>query len=193
MDAQGRVVAATNRNVLGSSARESPYFIAAQRSKETLFSADPSLGGGYAFTYARAVTADNRLLGVVVVAVDLMKFERSWAGFSDAVLVTDSLGQIILATEPLWRGRTLDEALSVQSPPSAIERALRLTADWARDQPDTYVDGEAVLRNDARIPFRGWRIVSFTKFASVRERVNAILALEIMAFAILLAGTFYVL
>ena len=193
MDAQGRVVAATNRNVLGSSARESPYFIAAQRSKETLFSADPSVGGGYAFTYARAVTADNRLLGVVVVAVDLMKFERSWAGFSDAVLVTDSQGQIILATEPLWRGRTLDDALSVQSPPSAIERALRLTADWARDQPDTYVDGEAVLRNDARIPFRGWRIVSFTKFASVRERVNAILALEIMAFAILLAGTFYVL
>ena len=50
-----------------------------------------------------------------------------------------------------------------------------------------------MLRNDARIPFRGWRIVSFTKFASVRERVNAILALEIMAFAILLAGTFYVL
>jgi two-component system C4-dicarboxylate transport sensor histidine kinase DctB len=41
------------------------------------------------------------------------------------------------------------------------------------------------------VPFRGWRIVTFTAYASVRERVNAVLALEIMGFAILLALTFW--
>ena len=48
------------------------------------------------------------------------------------------------------------------------------------------------MRNEARIPFQGWRIISFTTFASIRERVNGVLALEIMGFAMLLALTFYV-
>jgi two-component system, NtrC family, C4-dicarboxylate transport sensor histidine kinase DctB len=41
------------------------------------------------------------------------------------------------------------------------------------------------------VPFRGWRIVTFTAYASVREQVNGVLALEIMGFAMLLALTFY--
>ena len=49
------------------------------------------------------------------------------------------------------------------------------------------------MRLEARIPFRGWRMASFTPYASVRERVNAVLALEIMGFAILLALGFYML
>ncbi len=49
------------------------------------------------------------------------------------------------------------------------------------------------MRTQARIPFRGWRLVTFTTYDSVRERVNGVLALEIMGFAILLALTFYVL
>ena len=42
-----------------------------------------------------------------------------------------------------------------------------------------------------RVAFRGWRIASFTTYASVREKVNGFLALEIMCFAILLALAFY--
>ena len=52
---------------------------------------------------------------------------------------------------------------------------------------DAYLRGEAVLRRDMRVPFQGWTVVSFTAYASVRERVNGVLALEIMGFAILLA------
>lgn len=47
------------------------------------------------------------------------------------------------------------------------------------------------MRLENRIAFRGWRMVSFTSFTSVRERVNGVLALEIMGFAILLAFAFY--
>jgi two-component system C4-dicarboxylate transport sensor histidine kinase DctB len=49
------------------------------------------------------------------------------------------------------------------------------------------------MRLENRIPFRGWRMTSYTTYASVRERVNGVLALEIMGFAILLALTFYAL
>ena len=191
LDAEGRTVAATDRNRLGTSHRNQPYYVAATRAKETIFSAWKRETGGYGFTFSRALMADGRIRGVIVVEVDLMKHERAWVGFADAVAVTDSEGNVILATEPRWRGLPLSEALAVRDAPSAIGQALKMTADWAQPTPDTYVKGEAVMRTDARVPFRGWRMVMFSRYDSVRERVNAFLALEIMAFALLVAGGFY--
>jgi two-component system C4-dicarboxylate transport sensor histidine kinase DctB len=191
VDRDGRTVGATNRNLLGVSHRQAPYFVEAQRTNDTIFSSGGREGGQMDFTYARALTADSRTLGVIVVEADLLKYERSWAGLTDAVLVTDSEGRVILSTEPRWRGLLLDEALAVQDAPSALSRAFQATTDWAGRPPDAYVRGQAVLRVEARVPFRGWRIVAFTALDQVRERVNTILALEIMAFAILLAAAFY--
>lgn len=193
LDADGRVVGATDRNVLGTSFRSESYFVDAQRTKDTVFVAAKREAGGYDFTYSRAVAADSRVVGVIVVSVDLMKFERAWAGLQDAVVVTDSEGTIVLATEPRWRGLPVGEALAVRDAPSAIARALQATTDWAQDRPDAYIQGKAVMKTETRVPFRGWRLQTFTAYDSVRERVNAILALEIMGFAILMAITFYLL
>lgn len=191
IDGDARTVAATNRNLLGTNHRGSAYFVEAQRNKDTVFTAQAREGGGFDFTYSRAVLVDGKPAGVIVVAVDLMKYERAWAGLQDAVLVTNSEGIVILATEPRWRGLALDEALAVRDPPSALSRALQATADWTQSAPDAYVRGEAVMKTEARVPFRGWRMITFTAYDSVRERVNGILALEIMGFAILMALTFY--
>jgi two-component system, NtrC family, C4-dicarboxylate transport sensor histidine kinase DctB len=191
LDVNGRTVGATNRNLLGTSHRQAAYFVDAQRVNDTVFSASVTEAGAIEFIYSRAVMQDGTPLGVVVVGVDLRKYERAWAGLQDAVAVIDSEGRVILSTEPRWRGLPLTEALAAQYAPSAIDRALQVTADWAQNAPDAYVQGEAVMRTEARVPFRGWRIVTFTAYASVREQVNGVLALEIMGFAILLALTFY--
>ncbi len=193
LDGDGRVVGATNRNTLGTSYRTAGFYVDALRGKDTVFTAARRETGGFDFTYSRAVVVDGRHAGVIAVSVDLMKYERAWAGFQDAVLVTDSEGTVILATEPRWRGLPLIDALAVEEPPSAIGRALQATADWAQTPPDAYLQGQAVMKTEARVPFRGWRMVTFTAYDSVRERVNGVLALEIMGFAILLALTFYVL
>lgn len=193
IDRDGRTVAATNRNLLGTNHRSAGYFVEAQRTKDTVFTSYAREGGAFDFTYSRAVMVDGKTWGVIVVSVDLMKYERAWSGLQDAVLVTDSAGTVILATEPRWRGLPMDEALAVRDVPSALGRALQATADWAQSPPDAYVRGEAVMKTEARVPFRGWRMVTFTAYDSVRERVNGILALEIMGFAILMAITFYVL
>ena len=193
VDADGRVVGATNRNVLGTNHRNATYFVEAQRAKDTIFSAVKRDAGGFDFLYSRAVMGDTAPLGVIIVSVDLMKYERAWAGLQDAIMVTDSEGTVMLATEPRWRGLPSSEALALRDPPSAIARALRATAEWAQDPPDAYVRGEAVMQTEARVPFRGWKIATFTAYGSVREQVNGILALEIMGFAILMAFTFYLL
>ncbi|MDP5336171.1 MAG: ATP-binding protein [Paracoccaceae bacterium] len=191
LDREGRTVASTDRNKLGSNFRSESYFVEALRANETIFTAQRREAGSYQFSYSRRIIDKGQTLGVIVVEVDLQKFERAWAGISDAVLVTNSEGVIMLATEPRWRGLTEDEALAQQPPESAIQRAIQATADWTALPADAYLQGEAVIRMEGRIPFRGWRIASFTAYTSVRERVNGVLALEIMGFAILLALAFY--
>jgi two-component system C4-dicarboxylate transport sensor histidine kinase DctB len=191
LDSDGRTVAATDRNRLGESNRNTAHFVNALRGQGTIFTVEPRESGGFTFTYSRRVQSAGEVLGVISVEIDLQKFERAWAGISDALIVTDSEGAIILATEPRWRGRMEAEALAREDPQSAIERAIRATSDWTTFPPDAYMKGEAVMRLENRIAFRGWRMVSFTSFTSVRERVNGVLALEIMGFAILLAFAFY--
>ncbi|MEL7278714.1 MAG: ATP-binding protein [Pseudomonadota bacterium] len=187
----GRVVASTDRESIGTAYSTSPIFIEALRSKDNIFNVIQDENGRFRFFYSRRVETQGSLAGVILVEVDLNQFEQAWAGISDAVLVTDSQGQIILSTEPKWRGLTTEEALASTPPTGAIQRAIQATADWNAVPPDAYVRGQAVMRNDGRIAFRGWRISSFTTYSSVRERVNGVLALEIMAFAILLALAFY--
>ena len=193
IDAEGRTVGSTDRNRLGASHKSAPYFVDAQRARDTVFTVTKREAGGYSFTFSRGVQAGNRQRGVIMVEVDMMKFERAWAGLTDAVAVLDSEGIVLMATEPRWRGLPMADALAQRDPPSAIERALQVTSDWTRTEAVAYVKGAAVLQSEARVPFRGWRIVSFTRYDSVRERVNAFLALIIMGFALMLALGFYVL
>ncbi len=191
LDSDGRTVAATDRNRLGEMHKQSPYFINALRSNATIFTTFEQSNGAYAFVYSRRVEVAGTTAGVLAVEVDLQKLERGWAGVADAVFVADSEGKIVMSTEPRWRGLDESSAILVQSAPSAIERAVRATQDWAALPVDAYLRGEAVLRREARVPFQGWRMVSYTTYSSVREQVNGILALEVMGFAIILALIFW--
>ena len=189
----GRTVAATDRRRLGELHRNAPYFVDAVRANSTVFSVIKREAGGYRFTYARRLEESSNVLGVIVVEVDLQKFERAWAGISDAVMVSDSTGTIVLATESRWRGLSEEDAVKQQTPQGAIQRAIRATTDWTVLPADAYLQGEAVMRITNRIQFRGWRMTSYTTYVSIRERVNTVLALEIMGFAIFLALAFYAL
>jgi two-component system C4-dicarboxylate transport sensor histidine kinase DctB len=193
LDEKGMTVGATDRNLLGSDHAADPSFVNAKKTRETVFSAAPIDGGGFEFTYSRVIETNGQTLGVIVVGVDMMKHERAWSGLQDAVLVTDAEGTVILATEPTWRNQSVDVALKEAESPSAFDRALKGAADWAQNPPDAYVSGEAVLRTEARVPFQGWKMLTFTAYDSVREKVNGVIALEIMGFAILAALMFYLL
>ncbi|MEO0484422.1 MAG: ATP-binding protein [Pseudomonadota bacterium] len=193
LDSEGRVVAASDRTRLGEDLGAYPSFTQALETPDTIFRTFARDGALLDFTYSRRINIGPDTLGVILLEVDLRRFERSWAGISDAVIVTDRDGKIVLATESSWRGLTEDEALRVRDVPSAVERALRATADWTALPADAFVQGRGVLRQTLPVPFEGWRLTSFTTYASVRERVNAVLAIEIMGFAILLAAGFYLL
>ena len=191
LNTEGRVVAASDRSMLGSDLSDRQYYAQSKETPETQFVTTETEEGAFEFVYSRQIRSEAVPIGVIVVRVDLAQFEHRWAGISDAVAVVDSNDRVLLATEPRWRGLTIHEALDVRSAPTAIERAIRVTSDWGVLPQDIYSPTPAVMRNEVTMPFEGWKLVSFTTFASVRERVNTFLALEIMAFAILLAFSFY--
>ncbi|GFE64132.1 sensor histidine kinase [Litoreibacter roseus] len=194
LDGEGRVVASADRQELGTVYRQEPYFIDALRSEGTVFHATQADTGAYNFTYARRIEFEKQGIGVIVVDVDLRRFETRWRSPSEAVMVTNSEGVIVIATDPRWRGKTVEEALAQSPTSSAFRRAFEATGGYFDLAPaDAYLRGEAVMQLEGRIPFRGWRLTSFSTYESVRERVNGVLALEIMGFAILLAMSFYLL
>jgi two-component system C4-dicarboxylate transport sensor histidine kinase DctB len=191
LDNSGRVVAASDRNLIGANHRSDAYFVNAVRSNDTIFTVTKDENGAVMFTYSRKVEYAGSPIGVIVVEVDLKQFQNSWAGISDAVFVSNSEGEILLATEPAWRGLHEEEALQLRSPSAAIQRSIQTTIDWVSLTTSANLLGSGVMRQEARIPFQGWKMTSFTTYASVRQRVNGVLALEIMGFAILLALTFF--
>ena len=190
-DLQGRVVASTRGEVIGLSHQAQSYFTAAMSSPQTGFTLVQAPSGQTRFFYARRILSYDQPIGVIAVEVDLQKFEQAWRGISDTVLVADAQGQILLATEPRWRGINIAAALMREPPKNAIERAMRVTSDWTSVAADTYLQGAAVLRMESKIPFQDWRVISFTAYSGVREKVNGWLALETMSFALFFAILFY--
>jgi len=190
-DLQGRVVASTHGEVIGLSHQAQSYFTAAMSSPRTAFTLVQSPSGQTRFFYARRILSYDQPIGVIAVEVDLQKFEQAWRGISDTVLVADAQGQILLATEPRWRGINIAAALMREPPKNAIERAMRVTSDWTSVAADTYLQGAAVLRMESKSTFQDWRVISFTAYSGVREKVNGWLALETMSFALFFAILFY--
>ncbi len=193
LDMDGRTVAATDREQLGIVYADAPFFTEAADTTDTVFTIAPDERGAYEASFSRVVQDGPRQLGVLQVQVDLAQFESRWRGTTAAVAVTDAAGTVILSTEPRWRGQTLDVALQATSVPSALQRALATTGAFAPDIEDGEIRSDALMQMEARVPFRGWRLVSFTSYESVRERVNGVLALIITGFALLLALGFYLL
>jgi len=193
LDEGGRTVAATDRRAIGTIHRNQAYYVNALRSPDTVFTVTKLETGGLQFSYSRKLQSGTKSIGVIVVEVQLAKLEQKWSLANEAIMVTDSAGLVILSSEPRWKNKTIKQALKVDYSPGAIERAIQATSDWTLSPAEAITQGRAILRLDGKIGFQGWRITYFTTFASVRERVNGVLAIEIMGFAILVALVFYVL
>ncbi len=193
LDMEGTTVAATDREELGSLHRETPFFTEAVATTDSVFTIFPGPSGAYEASFSRVVRDGAEQLGVLQVQVNLAQFESRWRGTTAAVAVTDATGTVILTTEPRWRGQPLDDAIAATSVPSALDRALAATGAFGPAVSEGYFSGSALIQLETRVPFRGWRLVSFTSYESVRERVNGVLALIITGFALLMTLGFYLL
>ena len=193
IDSEGLVTASSGDVERGAYEGDKPYFTQAVGGDGTGLSIVEAPDGTSSFNYSRKIEHEGEFLGVVVVTVDLSKFEEGWRRSRVRVAVSNSEDEILLASEPSWRGSELPNVLAPAPDPSAVERTLRAARDRIEGAPFVYIAGSPYLSAEVPVGFRNWKLSFFATIEDVRARVNAILALMIMSLALLTAAALYIL
>jgi len=112
LDRDGLTLAASNWNgptpFVGHNYSYRPYFQEAMRGGLGRYVALGTASGkrGYYFAYP-VRDAEGEILGAITVKVLLEPLEAAWPGTLDRVIVTDSVGVILMSSRDDWRYRTL--------------------------------------------------------------------------------------
>ena len=191
-DFNGNIVASSKANFTKGAETIEPRLPTAEDSKSTVFKTEQLNQQNFKFSYLRPIVDGGESIGYIAADINLNQFEERWQSPFEAVLISDANGQVVISTEKRWKGKNVSEALLLEGPKTAINRAFYLAGGYLElNNLSNFLDGQAVMRVDINIPYNSWRLSSFSSYKSVRERVNAILAIEIMVFSIIVALLFY--
>ncbi|QLF93505.1 sensor histidine kinase [Pseudomonas sp. ABC1] len=109
MDTEGYALASSNwaeyDSFVGRNFSFRPYFIEALEGKLGRFFGLGNTSGKRGYYFGSAVRDGERILGVLVVKVDLDHTERLWGNTPERLLVTDNFGVVILTSQDAWRFR----------------------------------------------------------------------------------------
>ncbi len=192
LDKDGNLVAFSAKKNFDKELSFERFSLDARNTSETLMSVFEKEDNEFGFFYSRRIEYEENLLGIILIEVDLKKFEKAWSEIGDAIFITNSANIIILSTEPRWKGLTEEQAFQIKTPENVIKRAYKVTAEWTNlNNTDTYFNTGSPSRHKELIPLLNWNISSFTNYSSVRERVNTILAFEILLLLFLLVSSLY--
>ena len=87
-----------------------------------------------------------------------------------------------------------EQAFQIKTPENTLKRVYNVTTQWTKlKEEDTHLNTQAALRFNENIPLLNWNISSFTNYSSVREKVNTILAFEILLLLFLIVFCLYLL
>ncbi len=197
LDQRGDTVAASNwrteQSLIGSNFAFRPYFLDAREGRPGSYYAVGLKTGQPGFFLSYPVLAAGRLLGVVVIKVDLAELELSWRESGETVIVSDAYGVLFLSSRPEWKYHSL--------------RPLpQQTADWLREvqylgHPLTllraerqaggednvlHLDQRSFLEQSRQLLEYGWRIHYLSDLQPVRTAFRLALAVAAVLTASLL-------
>ena len=189
LDISGRVVASSDRHQIGKFFRDQPYFISALRNSNTVFSTTSTDENTYRFFFSQKVKSGPKSIGVIVVEVDLRAQEHLWRQLGLRVALVNSQGEVQLSSSLHWRHQLLSTLVD-NTRSSASQRVFDALQQTPLDD-FVFIDGDRLFAAESPVGFRGWKINYFASTQNISARVNAILALQIMAMAILAALLFF--
>ena len=192
MDRTGQIVAVAGKENLNVNSSNKIIFNTAISTNDTVMNIIEKNENEFGFFYSRKIENDQRVLGVLSIEVDLKKFENSWKSAGDRIFISNGEGKIVLATEPTWKGLSEDLAWKNQNSKNIIKRGYSVAKGWVdSNESDQYFNDSSFVRFNKNIPILNWKMSSFENYSGVRERVNTILALEILIFLLLLVLSLY--
>jgi len=192
MDRTGQIVAVAGKENLNVNSSNKIIFNTAISTNDTVMNIIEKNENEFGFFYSRKIENDQRVLGVLSIEVDLKKFENSWKSAGERIFISNGEGKIVLATEPTWKGLSEDLAWKNQNSKNIIKRGYSVAKGWVdSNESAQYFNDSSFVRFNKNIPILNWKISSFENYSGVRERVNTILALEILIFLLLLVLSLY--
>ena len=194
LDPNGFPFVSNKENLINNQHSNQEYFKSAIKSDQIIFTTilNQSENEENKFIFSQSIKESNQILGVIVNEVSLIKTEDAWVNNSEAVIVTNKDDKILLSSKPEW----FTSQITDQSSPAQHKNLLNSVqsfAHWEELPAKAFLNKNTLLQLEAWFNKNEWRILYYTTYAPVREKVNGIIALEITALAILLTLIFYLL
>jgi len=192
LDKTGQIVALAGKESLNTNSSNNIIFNTAISTNDTVMNIIEKDANEFGFFYSRKIENDLKVLGVLSIEVDLKKFENSWKSAGETIFISNGEGKIVLATEPRWKGLSTDIVWQNQTSKNILKRGYSVAKGLVDfKESNLYLNDSSVVRFTKKIPILKWDMSSFENYSSVRERVNTILALEILIFLLLLVLSLY--
>lgn len=211
MDASGLTIAASNYDLetsfVGRNFSFRPYFSGAIDGHPTRYFAlgTTSLKRGYYFS--SPVRDNGRVLGVVVLKIEVDALEESWRGPDTAVIVADKYGVIFMASQPDWLFKSLgplDDTIRGEIKKSRrypVERlgelAMKTLPSGVEGSPLRAISSagrtDTLLSSARKMPEAGWTLHVLTPARTATASAAAAMAVALLAtlLAGLIAGIVY--
>uniref|UniRef100_UPI0025944F4F sensor histidine kinase n=1 Tax=uncultured Pseudomonas sp. TaxID=114707 RepID=UPI0025944F4F len=157
MDVSGNTLAASNwdkhDSFVGRNFAFRPYFNEAMAGHLGRFFGQGTTSAKRGYFFAAAVRDGERIVGVLVVKVDLDHTETLWGRTPEQLLLTDHNGVVILTSRPEWRFRAT-------RPLTAAERqAIIAIQPYPTQAPQPLViSDDAWITQTRAIPETGWQV-----------------------------------
>ena len=189
-DATGKILSSSEKVLSSQILSQIPFSVS--DNKKLIFSRIISPEAKNKFVYAKLITQSQMTLGIILVEVNLSKIEKAWIDASEAVIVIDHLDQVLISSKPDWIKTKINDK-SQPSQSSNILNSMQSFTQWEDLPAEAYLNKNTLLKLESNLSEQNWKILYYSTYATVREKVNGIIALEITALAILLTLIFYLL
>ena len=185
MDATGKTLAASNwdkhDSFVGRNFAFRPYYIEAMAGRLGRFFGLGTTSAKRGYFFAAAVRDREKVIGVLVVKVDLDHTESLWGKTPEQLLVTDHNGVVILTSRQEWRFRST-------RPLSDDERkAISAVQPYpTRDPKPLNLDANAWLTQTQSIEETGWSVSILAPRTLIDRPVRTVVAIGGAALLVLM-------
>jgi two-component system C4-dicarboxylate transport sensor histidine kinase DctB len=203
MDVTGLTVAASNwhkeNTFIGRNFHYRPYFQQAMQGKLGRYYALGSTSRVRGYYFAYPVERLGKVIGAVVVKMDVGALEKRWEGAQETVIVTDPDGVVFISTDERWR-YTHMQPLSEETRERLVQSGRYLdieheamplfkVQDYADQQQLVELDiagqKQPLLQLDYAMPDAGWSLHLLVSLKEVERYVWASLLIASGGFTVL--------
>ena len=140
------------------------------------------------FFFSKMIDTGERPNKYIIIEISLNDLKSSWENASEAVVIKDN-HNFLLSSKPVWLSEKLTDTLASDS--GNILKSAPTISDLETLPVRAFLIKDTLLKLETKLKFTNWKLIYYTTYAPVREKVNGIIALEITALAVLLTLIFY--